>query len=136
MSIKEAELFVEAEINPTEDPDKVLAALNRVFGDLDYKIEKRGDRKFLVGKDDKMIGLTHFRNLLHRELICDAARKVLFSGLQGNTISFYLNKQVAFMGHLSFSNPVGESPLGPIKVKISCEDPRALIDWIAPRTGS
>jgi predicted RNA binding protein with dsRBD fold (UPF0201 family) len=29
---------------------------------------------------------------------------------------------------------VAESPLGPIRVKIKCENPRQLIDWLAPRT--
>ncbi|KYH39876.1 MAG: hypothetical protein AYL32_014590 [Candidatus Bathyarchaeota archaeon B26-2] len=131
---REIELIVETEVNPTEDPEKVLTALNRLFGDLQYKIEERGDRRFLTGREKSTSGLSTFRNLLQRELICDAARKVLFRGTIGNTITFYLNKQVAYMGHISFSKPVGESPLGPIRVEIRCEDPRRLIDWLAPKT--
>ena len=128
------ELMVEAEVNPTENPEKVLIALNRLFGDLQYKIEERGSRRFLTGRDDSMSGLSTFRSLLRRELICDAARKVLFKGTVGNTITFHLNKQVAYVGHISFSEPVGESPLGPIRVEVRCEDPRELINWLAPKT--
>jgi predicted RNA binding protein with dsRBD fold (UPF0201 family) len=29
---------------------------------------------------------------------------------------------------------VGESPLGPLRIMIECENPRQLIDWLAPRT--
>jgi len=38
------------------------------------------------------------------------------------------------VGHISFSEPVGESPLGPIRVEVRCEDPRELINWLAPKT--
>jgi len=79
-------------------------------------------------------GLTKLYNLLRRERIRDAARSIMFRGLEGNTITFYLNKQVAYAGHLSFSELTGESPLGPIKVTITCDNPRELIDWLTPRT--
>jgi predicted RNA binding protein with dsRBD fold (UPF0201 family) len=75
-----------------------------------------------------------FYDLLRRERILDAARKVLFRGIQGKKIVFYLNKQVAYVGHISFSQPYGESPLGPIRVEIQCDDPQSLIDWLTPKT--
>ena len=78
--------------------------------------------------------LIQFRDLLRLDRIRDAARKVFFGGLKSNTIKFCLNKQVAFAGHISFSEEVAESPLGPIKVKIECENPQQLIDWLASRT--
>jgi len=59
---------------------------------------------------------------------------VLFKGLNENSITFYLNKQVAYAGHVSFCQPVAESPLGPIKVQILCDKPKDLIDWLAPKT--
>lgn len=130
----DVDLLVEAEVNPTEDQEKVLMALVRVFGDIGYKLEERGFTKFLIGKEKGLAGLSRFRDLLRRELICDAARTVLFKGLRDNTITFYLNKQVAYVGHISFSEPIGESPLGPIRVEICCDDPHKLIDWLAPKT--
>ncbi|MFQ6074145.1 MAG: hypothetical protein ACE5KC_02885, partial [Candidatus Bathyarchaeia archaeon] len=79
-------------------------------------------------------GLTKLYNLLRRERIRDAARGVLYKGLSGNSITFCLNKQVAYAGHISFCQPVAESPLGPIKVQITCDNPKELIDWLAPKT--
>ncbi len=81
-----------------------------------------------------MEGLTKLYNLLRRERIRDAARGVLFKGLSQNSITFYLNKQVAYAGHISFCQPSGESPLGPIKVQITCDKPKELIEWLAPKT--
>jgi predicted RNA binding protein with dsRBD fold (UPF0201 family) len=45
-----------------------------------------------------------------------------------------LNKQVAFAGHVSFSKEEAESPLGPLKVRIECEDLKGLIEWLASKT--
>jgi len=125
---------VETEINPTEDPEKVKLAVENVFGEVKFEIQPRKQGGTLVSRATGTEGLTKLYNLLRREHIRDAARSVIFKGIEGNTITFYLNKQVAYVGHLSFSEPTGESPLGPIKVRIICDNPRELIDWLAPRT--
>jgi predicted RNA binding protein with dsRBD fold (UPF0201 family) len=51
--------------------------------------------------------------------------------VEGNRIVFFLNKQAAYAGHVSFSAPEGESPLGPIQVILETENPEQLIDWLA-----
>lgn len=125
---------VRAEVKPTEDREKVATAINRMFGDLELDVGEERDRKFLVGKSEGRVALERFHSLLRRELILDAARGVMFKGIEGNSITFYLNKQVAFVGHISFSLPERESPLGPIEVKINCENARKLIDWLTAKT--
>jgi len=122
------------DVNPTEDPNKVRVAVEKVLGGIPLEIAQGENRKRLVGKSEGLEALLRFHDLLRREQILDAARKVLFKGIQGNTICFYLNKQVAYVGHVSFSQSTGESPLGPIRVEIESDDPRAVIDWLAPRT--
>lgn len=125
---------VETEVNPTENPEKVKLAVENVFGAVKFEVQPRKQGDTLIARATGTEGLTKLYNLLRREHIRNAARSVMFKGLEGNTITFYLNKQVAFAGHLSFSEPAGESPLGPIKVTITCDNPRGLIDWLAPRT--
>jgi len=125
---------VYADVNPTEDPNKVQVAIGKMLGGIPLEIVQDGDRERIVGKSEGVEALLRFHDLLRREQILDAARKVLFKGIQGNIISFYLNKQVAYVGHISFSQSVGESPLGPIHVEIESENPRAVIDWLAPKT--
>jgi len=121
-------------VNPTEDAEKVTTAVNRVLGDLKLEFKQVGDKTFLIGKSEGIVTLEKFHDLLGRERILDAARSVMFKGLRGKTITFHLNKQVAFVGHVSFSQPEKESPLGPITVKVLCDSPRELIDWLAPKT--
>jgi len=127
-------VYVEAEINPTESEDKVKRAVENIFGNIAMQIKPSYKGSILTAETKGREMLTKLYHLLRRERIRSAARKALFQGLKGTTISFYLNKQVAFAGHVSFSEEVAESPLGPIKVKIECQDPRPLIDWLAPRT--
>ena len=125
---------IETEINLTENPEKVRLAVENVFGKVQSEIVPRKRGHALLVRATGSEGLTKLYNLLRREHIRDAARSVLFKGFEGNTITFYLNKQVAYAGHLSFSEPTGESPLGSIKVTITYDNPRELIDWLAPRT--
>ena len=125
---------IEVEINPTENPDKVKRAVESVFGEVKFEVQMEQHGGTLVAHAVGTEGLTKLYNLLRRERIRDAARSIMFRGLEGNTITFYLNKQVAYAGHLSFSELTGESPLGPIKVTITCDNPRELIDWLTPRT--
>jgi len=130
----EISVQVEAEINPTENEDKVKRAVENMFGNLQLEVKPQKRGSLLIGRGRGMDALTKLCNLLRRERIRDAARGVLYEGLSGKSIVFYLNKQVAYVGHISFSKPVGESPLGPIKVEIQCENPRELIDWLSPKT--
>jgi len=130
----EIRVYVEAEINPTESEDKVKRAVENIFGNVPVRVKPVRDGSLLVAKAEGLEALTKLYNLLRRERIRDATRGVLFEGLNGKTITFHLNKQVAYAGHVSFSKPVAESPLGPIKVQIECENPREVIEWLAPRT--
>jgi hypothetical protein len=125
---------VEAEVNPTEDEAKVKSALENIFGSLQFEVKPLKRGSLLTAKTRGTAGLTKLYNLLRRDRIRDATRSVLYKGISGHSIVFYLNKQVAYAGHVSFSQPSGESPLGPIRVAIRCQDPRKIIDWLAPRT--
>ncbi len=132
--MNEIAIQVEVEINPTEDQEKVKRAVENILGNAEFEIKQLKQGSLLVAKAEGMDGLTKFYNLLRRERIRDATRRVLFGGLSGKFIVFYLNKQVAYVGHVSFSQPTAESPLGPIKVQIQCDSPRELIEWLAPKT--
>jgi len=130
----EINIQVEVEINPTEDPEKVKRAVENIIGNAEFEVKPQRRGSLLVAKAEGMDGLTKLYNLLRRERIRDATRGVLFGGLSGKSIVFYLNKQVAYVGHISFSQPTAESPLGPIKVQVQCDNPRELIEWLAPKT--
>ncbi len=129
--MNEITVYIEAEINPTEDPEKVKKAVENVVWNAEYTVKPQKTRSLLVAEAEGTDSLTKIHNLLRRERIRDAARTVLSGGLSEKNLVFYLNKQVAYAGHLSFSDPEEtESPLGPIKVEIRCDKPRELVEWL------
>ena len=130
----EVTVQIEAEVNPTEADQKVKIAVANIFGDLPAVVTPCQIGSVLTAQAQGLDALVNFRDLLRRDRVRAAARKVLFTRLEGTKIIFFLNKQAAFANHASFSQETGESPLGPIKVTIDCQNPRELIDWLAPRT--
>jgi len=113
--------------------EKVKSSVENLFGAVTFKVKSRPWGQLLVAETRGTEGLTKLANLLKREQILAAARKVLRNGTNETSVTFYLNKQVAYAGHVSFSQQTAESPLGPITVKISCDNTRKLVDWLAPR---
>lgn len=130
---EEIKIYVEVKINPTESEEKVIEAVENLFSDITIQKKTLERGKLLIAEGRTSEALTKIYNLLRRERIRSAARAVLRRGLEGNVISFCLNKQVALAGHISFCEEKAESPLGPIKVQIESDNPRDLINWLAPK---
>jgi len=130
----EVTVHMEAEINPTEGEEKVREAINNVLGNASITITPIGKENTLTAEASGRESLIKLRNILRSDKVRDASRKALFRSLQGKTISFCLNKQVASAGHVSFSEETTESPLGPIRVTITSNDPVQLIEWLAEKT--
>ncbi len=133
--MSEVTITVEVEVNPTEDLAKVKAAVENLFklSSVELLCKGRGSLFNANAKGKETLG--NFYTLLRQERILNAARRVLIRGTSEDLITFCVNKQAAYMKHISFCEPVNESPLGPIKVEIKTDETKALIDWLAPRTG-
>ncbi len=126
-------VIIEAEVNPTEDPEKVKAAIENLFTLSAVEFTARGRGSLLIAKSEGREGLSKFYNLLRQQRIIAAARRVLNREAYGGSVTFCLKKQAAYMKHVSFCEPAGEEPLGPIRVEIKTGDVKSLIDWMAPR---
>jgi predicted RNA binding protein with dsRBD fold (UPF0201 family) len=120
-------------VRPTEDPEKVKLALTNLFtGEIHFEGQEHDyGRAWLTGHGHEC--LENFKMILQRDRIRAAARSMLLRGVSNHSIIVYVNKQVAYVGHVSFSAPQGESPLGPIRVQIDASDPLEIINWL---TGS
>jgi predicted RNA binding protein with dsRBD fold (UPF0201 family) len=127
-------VHVEVDVNPTEDEEKVKKAISNIVGNPTFSSEAAFQGSILKAEAQGQESLTKFRNILHNDRIRDAARKLLNKAIRDNKISFYLNKQVAYAGHVSFCEESAESPLGPIRVVIEADAPRELVEWLAEKT--
>jgi predicted RNA binding protein with dsRBD fold (UPF0201 family) len=125
---------VHTEINATESIEKVVKAVTNIFPNTRPKINVIYNSKILQAELKDEESLIRFKDMLRLDHIRDAARKALSKGVSEKNIVFFLNKQVAFVNHISFSEEIAESPLGPIEVKIYCDKPESLVNWLAPKT--
>ena len=132
--MEEIIVHVEAEVNPTEDEEKVKTAINNILSNASFASNAAYKGSVLKAEAKGLDSLIKLRNLLRNDRIRDAARKLLFRAISGNKISFCLNKQVAFAGHVSFSEETAESPLGPIRVTIETDNPTQVVEWLAEKT--
>lgn len=112
-------------VNPSEDPEKVRAAILSIFPDATLELTERGF-------EGSAPGLDRFSQLIRKQRILDATRAVLIGNSRGPRTRMALNKQVATVGKVSFAdrNPV----LGAIEVTIEDENLSALIDRVSPVT--
>ena len=128
-------VHVETEINPTETEEKVkMAVFNILGGKVSVMVKPDLKGSLLTADASGQDSLVTLRNLLRTDRIRDASRRALFHSIRGNSICFCLNKQVAFAGHVSFSEETADSPLGPIRVTITSETPQQLVEWLAEKT--
>lgn len=120
-------MMAKARVNPTEDLEKVIKAISNMF---DYDEVEIGEDYVLVTGEKE--SLERLKESLKNRQIRDTAETVLLRGVQGNEISFALNKQAALVGVPNFVD--GElSPLGEIRVKIETDDVEGFIKWITER---
>ncbi len=115
---------VETPCRPTENPEKVTAALRNLFPDL--VIESVGDR--FVGTTRN---LDRLRERIRNQKIRDTARRQLLAGRQGDRTTVSLSKQAALVGIVNFAVA---SPLGDIVVEIESDDLAAVVDFVAEST--
>lgn len=125
----------------TEDKERVLKALANVI-DLEYadcREESGPEEDYQIYRcfSSTFKSLEKLRFLLRVQRILDAARTYLERGRENDEVKFYLNKQAALTGKVSFCTfEFGESPLGAITVTVrlgEC-DPEKFMNWLAPRT--
>ena len=127
-------IIITADVHPTEDLEKVKIAINNLFAPASFTIRETPGVQQLTATITQQSDLHKFYTRLREERILGAARRWLRQKLDDATIMFCLHKQAAYSNRISFCAPEGESPLGPIRVCVNCDNPRAFIDWLTPRT--
>jgi predicted RNA binding protein with dsRBD fold (UPF0201 family) len=122
------EAEITAPVRDTEVTDRVADAITAMFPGADPEL-RHGELAATVHD------LEHLSELLHRQEILDTARGVFFDNRRGDTFSFRLKKQAAFVGVVNF---VVDDPgeLGAIAVRVRVENPSVekVIDHVAPPT--
>ncbi len=132
MSLK---INISVEVNPTEDDEKIIKALENIF-DLDYEhIEKRKelDKVILSIETSNLDTLKKFRSKIKHRNIQTHIKAFLNKNTIGTRTHIYLNKQVAVVGKVSICDSPYECPLGAIILEIeadSLDELENFISWL------
>lgn len=123
------ELKVEAPVNSSEDPQKVIDAITNVVERCSPEF-RYGIR--VVGRATGAEPLSILYEQVRSRSAMGVLRRMLLDNRAGDSTWFLLNKQAATAGIAAVIEEEQESPLGPIRVAISCEELDALVDWLVP----
>ena len=130
MSEEKLLVRVEAEVYPTEDPEKVLEAVRKIFPKIDLRVKWIDSSALVEGSGEGVEVLENLKRLLRERRIRAAARRILKSLIRENVLVFYLNKQAAYVGKASFTEPFVESPLPPIRVDVRAANLEEVVRWL------
>ncbi|MDQ3873605.1 MAG: hypothetical protein M3258_08370 [Thermoproteota archaeon] len=120
---------VEAVVNPSEHPQKVIDAITNVVGRSAPEVSYRSR---VIGRANGIESLAILYEQVRSRSAMGVLRRMLLDNRAGDRTWFLLNKQAATAGIAAVIEHEQESPLGPIRVTISCEELDSLINWLVP----
>jgi uncharacterized protein len=123
------ELSIEALINPSESRDKVIAAITNVIDKCSPEISYNSR---VVARSNRADSLNIVYQQIRSRSAAGVLRRMLTYNRITNTTWFLLNKQAAAVGIVAVIEEENESPLGPLRITIVCDEMDLLIDWLAP----
>ncbi|MGH9878919.1 MAG: RNA-binding domain-containing protein, partial [Nitrososphaerales archaeon] len=88
---------LECQVNPSEDPAKVLRAVKNVVSNCSPEV---ADGRIRVASKNPEVLITIYEQIRSRRVM-GVFRKVLLRNMIANSTWFYLNKQAAFVGTVS-----------------------------------
>ncbi len=107
------EIRISCRVNPTESPEKVRKALTNMFGEIEL-VEAEGT---LIAELEGYLSLRELRAKIAQDKIKVTMSNVLTRWTDGGRLSFGLNRQAAYAGHVSLTLE-NEDPMGPIHVVV------------------
>nr|WP_294808581.1 RNA-binding domain-containing protein [uncultured Nitrososphaera sp.] len=125
------EVKVEAAVNPSEDPQKVIGAIENIIERCSPEF-RYGSR--VIGRAAGSESLSIIYEQVRSRSAMGVLRRMLIDNRAGTGTWFLLNKQAATAGIAAVIEDEQESPLGPIRVTINCEELDALTDWLVPES--
>jgi predicted RNA binding protein with dsRBD fold (UPF0201 family) len=122
--------WIRARLQPTEDPDKVAQAIRNIFGEIKLETKQGVVSARLEGVE----AISGLRSRIAQDRIRDTVKKMFTRWAEEDVLSFDLNRQAAYAGHVSL-NLKGEDPMGPIQVRIE-GDVQSVISFLCEKMKS
>ena len=122
---KDLEITVQTYVNPSEELEKVTAAIKNIFPGFSFILK---DNK-LYFSTEKLEILKKIKEQIRSISTLAVLKKFLYINQSINMTWFLVNKQAAFSGVVAIVEEEDESPLGPIKITIKNQGIEEIIKW-------
>jgi hypothetical protein len=119
---------LEAELSPSEDPEKVMSAMVGIIGPGPFTVSKRGGGIRIDADSPGTLDRVH--DQLRDRRVRGAARRRLLAGRHGSESTVMVNRQAASAGVVAICDSEDESPLGPIYLTVRSDDFDRLLAWL------
>jgi predicted RNA binding protein with dsRBD fold (UPF0201 family) len=117
---------VVAPVACTESVEKVSQAVSRIFPGLTL----RRVEDDLIGESPSLDILERLRMQVRARRIRASARTILMKGVVGDSLIFYIDKQAAYMGRVSFWDPMERHMPRPLMVRVRTDRPLDVVEWL------
>lgn len=121
-------IALEGSVSPSEDPRKVMVALQNVLGDCQYETEQT--HKSITMRSKNMKCIEKMRDQFRDRRIRGVARKLALGSRVEYRLTFMLNRQAAYEGIIALCSSEVESPMGPLYLTIESPELDKLIEWL------
>jgi len=128
-----AKIILEASVSPSEDPAKVVKALEGVVGEARSDLHEHPSSIKLTTEDGG--AFVRLRDQLRDRHVRSAARRQMLVNASPRSTSLMLNRQAATAGVIALCGSPDESPLGPIFMRIESDRLQSVIDWMTAYSG-
>jgi predicted RNA binding protein with dsRBD fold (UPF0201 family) len=121
---------IRAEVKPTEDEEKLLKAVKKIFPEVDFRLVEMHDRRFFIGESSELSSLKYVKENWRRRRVRSTAARLLREAARPGMLYMRLSKQAAYVGVASILDFDEEPAVGSIEVEIETSDPEELIKWL------
>ncbi|NPA86697.1 MAG: hypothetical protein GXO00_01690 [Candidatus Diapherotrites archaeon] len=122
------EVTLIAKLSPTEDPQKVLEAMKKLFPELNFEVKE--DR--IVGRGEGIAALRRFVEIIGREAIAPRTLSLLRERRRGDSILIPIDREVATTERISYDE---EGEMGPMWLEVR-GDVEELLELVRSLAGS
>ncbi len=123
---------LEAKLNPSEDPAKLVKALVNILGER-YSDDVIVEGGYVWAQAEGLDALAVVYEQIRSRRTMAVLRRLLLRARRDNRSYVYINRQAAYIGLMVFAETEEESPLGPIRLELESNDINGLIEWLVPR---
>ncbi len=124
-------ITVEAQLNRSEDPQKVEQAIKNIIGIKEISFNK-DKKEILIAEIDNQKGLNNIYEKIRSRQSAGVTRRLLFQNSTKSKTWIYFHKQAAYVNALNVCEDETNVSLGHLKLIIQSPEPEKIIDWLAP----